>query len=134
MNAFIVDVENRPGQMGRVTKVLAERGVNLLVYSLGLGTKGVIVFIAHDEERARSALRDAGIGCREVPVIFVRMEDKPGQAASASRRLAEAGVNIEVWLPVDTDPAKFTYAVGVEKVDAARQALSGHLTTWSYHG
>lgn len=134
MNALIVEVENRPGQLARVTKVLAERGVNLLVYSLGLGAKGVITLIAHDEDRARSALRDAGIGCREVALIFVRMEDKPGQAASISRRLADAGVNVEVWLPVDTSPAKFICAVGVDKADAARQALSGQLTTWTYHG
>lgn len=132
MNAFIVELENRPGAMARVTEVLARRGVNLLVYGIGLGARGAIGFIANDEERARSALKDAEITYREVPVVHVRMEDQPGQAASASRKLADAGVNIDVWLPVDTRPDSFTVAVGVDKVDAARRALEGQLTTFTY--
>ena len=50
-----------------------------------------------------------------------------------SRRLANGGVNIEVWLPVDTSPETFTVAVGVDTLDAAKQAVGNQLTTWSYH-
>lgn len=133
MNAFIVELENRAGEMARVTEVLAKREVNILVSGLGLNGRGAIAFVANDEERARSALREAEIAYREVPVVHVRMEDRPGQAARTSRRLADAGVNIQVWLPVDTTLANFTVAIGVDKVEAARRALSDQLTMWSYH-
>ncbi len=133
MNAFIVEIENRPGEMARVTEVLASQRVNVLVSSIAIGARGGIGFVANNEELARSALKGARIAYREVPVLHVRMEDKPGQTASASRQLANVGVNIEVWLPVNTAPDNFIVAVGVDKVEAAKKALGKQVTTWSYH-
>ncbi len=88
--------------------------------------------MANDEEASRLTLRDAGIAYREIPVITVRMEDKPGQTASTSRRLADARVNIELWLPVDTSQDNFIVALGVDNVEAAQEVLSEQLTTWTY--
>ncbi|MFQ5932527.1 MAG: hypothetical protein ACE5MM_08975 [Nitrospiraceae bacterium] len=132
MNAFIVEVENRPGEIARVTEKLAARGVNILVHSLGMGERGVIDFVASDEDASRSALSDAGISYREVPVFHVKMEDIPGQAFSTSQKLAEAGVNIEFWLAVDTSKENFIVAVGVDNSEAARAALGDQLTTFTY--
>jgi len=132
MNAFVVEVENRPGEMARVLEPLATQEVNILGSGLGLGSKGAIVFVANDEERARSALRGAKIGYREVPVIHVSLEDKPGQALRVSKKLADAGVNIEVFLPVQAAGGKVTAMIGVDKAEPARQALRDQLTTWSY--
>ena len=69
---------------------------------------------------------------REVPVLHVRMEDRPGQAATTSRRLGEAGVNIALWLPVDTRGERFTVAIGVDDEAAARQALGDQVTEFRY--
>lgn len=133
MNAFIVELPNRPGEMARVTEVLAARNVNILVWGIGIGDRYGMPFVCNDEEGARKALGDAGISYRELPILHVRMEDKPGQSAAASRKLADAGVNIELWAPVDTGPEGLTVAVGVDDLEAAETALSGQLTTWSYH-
>ncbi len=132
MNGFIVPVENRPGEIARVTEPLAARGINILVCCLVADDQAALGLVANDEEASRSTLRDAGIAYREIPVITVRMEDKPGQAANTSRRLADASVNIELWLPVDTSQDNFTVALGVDNVEAARKALSEQLTTWTY--
>lgn len=131
MNAFIVELENRPGAMARVTEQLAERGVNILVYGLGIGQRGAIGFVASDEQTARAVLSEDGVAYQEVPVLHVRMENRPGQAAAASRRLEEAGVNITMWLPVDTRPDRFTVAVGVDDTEAARGVLAGQLTDFA---
>ncbi len=128
MNAFVFDLPNRPGEMARVTEALAARGINILIYDLGLAL-GVV---ASDEEAARSTFHDLGVAIREVPVVTVRMEDRPGQAASISRRLADAGVNIEIWLPVDTSPQSFIVALGVDDIEAAREAVREQITEWSY--
>lgn len=132
MNTFVVELEDRPGQLARVTEALAGRGVNILVYGLSVAGQWAMAFVANDEQRARSALDDAGISYRELPVMHVTMEDKPGQSASVSRRLADAGVNIELWVPVDTSQGNFTVAVAVDKAEVAREALAEQLTTWSY--
>ena len=132
MNGFIVQLENRPGEMARFTEALSARGVNVLVYAVGAGEQASLGFVVNDEETTRSTLDNAGIGYREIPIFTVRMEDKPGQAASTSRRLTDAGVNIEFWLPVDTSPTNFIVALGVDNLEAARNAVSEQITDWTY--
>jgi hypothetical protein len=114
--------------MARVTEALAARGINILIYDLGL----VLGLVVSDEEATRSTFEDLGVAFREVSVVAVRMEDRPGQAASISRRLADAGVNIEIWLPVDTSPQNFLVALGVDDIEAAREAVREQITEWSY--
>ncbi len=128
MNAFLFDLPNRPGEMARVAEALAARGINILIYYLGL----VLGVVVSDEEATRSTFQDLGVGFREVSVVAVRMEDRPGQAANISRRLADAGVNIEIWLPVDTSPQSFIVALGVDDIEAAREAVREQITEWSY--
>ncbi len=132
MNGFITQLENRPGEMARLMEALSAQGVNVLIYAVSTGDQAAVGFVVNDEEATRSTLRDAGFGYREIPVFTVRMEDKPGQAASTSRRLADAGVNIEFWLPVDTSQSNFTVALGVDNVEAAQEAQSEQITSWNY--
>jgi hypothetical protein len=132
MNAFIVDVENRPGTMAEVTETVASKGVNILPLTVGYGDRGAVAFVCNDEDGARASLNEAGISFRESSVVPIRMEDKPGQAAATSRKLASAGVNIEFWMPVDVSGGTATFAVAVDDEEGARQALSDQLTEWSY--
>ena len=132
MNAFIVEVENRPGTMAQVTEAVAAKGVNILVLTVAYGDRGAVAFVCNDEGGARSGLEEAGLPFRESPVVLIGMEDKPGQSAAAARKLADAGVNIDFWMPVDTSKDRFTVAIGVDNEEAARQALSDQLTEWTY--
>ena len=45
--------------------------------------------------------------------------------------LADAGVNIELFVPVGISDRHFTMAIGVDKVDEARKALGDMVTEWS---
>ena len=132
MNGFIVQLDNRPGEMARFTEALSAQGVNVLVYAVGAGEQAALGFVVNDEEATRSILDDAGIEYREIPLFTVRMDNKPGQAASTSRRLADAGVNIEFWLPVDTSETNFIVALGVDNLEAGRNAVSEQITDWAY--
>ncbi|MGH2382996.1 MAG: hypothetical protein ACRDG7_17485 [Candidatus Limnocylindria bacterium] len=131
MQAFIVESANRPGELAREAESIASRGINLEVICLGLGERGGSAFLAQDEAGVRSALTDAGIGFREVPILTIGLEDRPGEAARTARRLADAGVNIELFAPVDYGAGhKATIAIGVDKLEAARRALADQLTEW----
>jgi hypothetical protein len=132
MTALIVEVENRPGEMAEVTETLANRGINILVFGVGVGDRSALGLVASDEQGSRSALDDAGIAYRELPVLHVKMKDKPGQAADVCRRLADDGINIELWLPVDTSKDKFTVALGVDNIEAARETLREQLVEYQY--
>jgi hypothetical protein len=132
MQAFMVEAANRPGELAREAEAIAARGINIEAISLSFGDRGGTAFLAHDEAGARSALTAAGIGFREVPVLTIALEDQPGTAAAAARRLADAGVNIELFAPVDYGAGrKATIAIGVDKIEEARRALSDQLTEWT---
>jgi hypothetical protein len=131
MQAFIVEASNRPGEFARHCSLPAARGVNLYALCLGLGDRGGAAFMSQDEAGLRSAFDDAGVAFREIPVLTIAMDDRPGTAAAAAQRLADAGVNIDLFVPVGIRDGKATIAVGVDKIEDARRVLSDQLTEWT---
>lgn len=128
MNAFIVEGENKPGELARIAEAIANRGINITSASLGsCGDRGTVAIISNDEGGTRSALSGAGLTFREIEVVPAALEDKPGSLAMAARRLADAGVNIEAIIPTGMSGNRVTIAFACDKPDAARTAL-GELT------
>jgi hypothetical protein len=124
MQWFVVEAQNKPGEFARHADAIAKRGINLAsVVSLGIGDRGGLAFYAKDEAGLRSALDDAGIAFREISAVVTKLEDRPGTAAAAASKLAEAGVNIEFIAPVGMSGQSVGVAFGVDKQDAARAAL-----------
>jgi hypothetical protein len=131
MQAFIVEAANHPGELARVADTIATRGVNIEAFCLTYGNKGSAAFFASDEKGLRAALNADGFTVREIPLVTIWLEDKPGQVAWAAKRLGDAGVNIELFAPVDFGAdRKATIAIGVDKVQDAQRALSDHLIEW----
>jgi hypothetical protein len=130
MQAFILESANRPGEFARQAEAIATRDINVAAIALGLGTRGGAAFLARDESGVRSALSTAGLTYHEVPVVTIWLEDKPGTAAKTAKKLADAGVNIELFAPVDYTDGKATVAIGVDKIEEAKRVLSPQLTEW----
>lgn len=124
MQWFIVEASNKPGEFARHAEAIGSRGVNLAgLVCLGIGDRGGYAFFSKDEAGLRTALNDAGLAYREVEAVKAKIEDKPGAAASAAKRLADAGVNIEILVPMAMSGGEVKIAFGVDKPDQARQAL-----------
>ena len=130
MQAFILETVNRPGEFARQAQAIATRDINVAAIALGLGDKGWSAFLARDEPGIRNALSTAGLTYHEVPVLTITLEDKPGTAAKTAKKLADAGVNIELFAPVEYTDGKATIAIGVDNVDDARRVLSDQLIEW----
>jgi len=131
MKAFVIEAANRPGELARVAELIAGKGINIEAFSLGYGAEGALAILSRDENDLQSALDETGITYKEVPLLTIWLEDKVGAVAMAARKLADAGVNIEFFAPVDfTTDRKATIAIGVDKIDVARTALSDHLVEW----
>ena len=131
MQAFILETVNRPGEFARQAQAIATRDINVAAIALGLGAKGWSAFLARDEPGIRSALSTAGLTYHEVPVLTIALENKPGTTAKTAKKLADAGVNIELFAPVEYTDGKATIAIGVDKVDDARRVLSDQLVEWT---
>jgi hypothetical protein len=124
MNAFIIELENRPGSLASVAEAIAQKGINITsVSGATVGNQGSVAILTNDESGTRSALEAGGFAYREIGLISAAIEDKPGTLAAAARRLADAGVNIETLLPTGMDGGKVTIAIGVSDPEAARRAL-----------
>ena len=94
-----IRLENKPGEMARMGEALGNAGVS--VEGGGgwvVDGKGYMHFLFDDGIVAGKTLEEAGIevlGVREVLVQKLR-QDVPGQLGKIARRMADAGVNIEV--------------------------------------
>jgi hypothetical protein len=99
MKDLAIELADRPGALAEMGETLGRAGVSVE----GGGAwvvdgRGVAHFLFHDGAAARRALTAAGIRVlaeREVVVQRLR-QDVPGQLGKLTRRMAEAGVNIEV--------------------------------------
>ena len=99
MRDLTIALDNRPGALAEMGEALGRAGVSVegggafIVDGIG-----VAHFLFVDGGAARRALEAAGIRVlaeREVLVQRLK-QDEPGQLGKLSRRMAEAGVNIEV--------------------------------------
>lgn len=123
MSVFTVDLENQPGELARLCEAMADRGVNLVLCATTRGEQGTVAFIADDEASAEAALADVGIGYLRRPALTIRMENQPGAGAATFRKLADAGVNAGLLVPVRVSDDLFFAVICVDDPDKARRAL-----------
>jgi hypothetical protein len=93
-----IALADRPGTLAKASDVLGRASINIdgaCGYVCGeLGTFHVLVA---DAERARRALIDAGFEIQaERPVAITPVENRPLAAARILRRIADAGLNIDL--------------------------------------
>src|SRR4029450_7712674 len=129
MSAFTVEFDNLPGQLARMCEAMAVRGVNIVVCGAAYGDKGTVAFIADDERGARAALEGAEIEYDERPALTIRMENVPGAGAKTFRKLADAGVNIDLPVPVRVSAEEFLAVICAENLDAAAGALGDQVVS-----
>jgi hypothetical protein len=94
-----IELDNRPGALAEMGEALGRAGVSIE----GGGAwvvdgRGVAHFLVADGGAARAALEKAGIRViAEHDVVVQRLKQAvPGQLGHLTRRMADAGVNIEV--------------------------------------
>jgi hypothetical protein len=94
-----IRLANRPGTLAEATDVLGRAGTNIegasgYVCETGQGVFNVLV---SDPVQARRALMDSGFDIEaERQVALATVENAPGSGARILRRIAEAGVNLDL--------------------------------------
>jgi hypothetical protein len=123
MSVFTVDLKNQPGELARLCEAMAGRGVNLILCAAARGEDGTVAFVADDEAGAETALTAAGAGYTKRPALTVRMENQPGAGAATFRKLAGAGVSVDLLVPVRVSDDLFFAVICVDDPGKARRAL-----------
>lgn len=124
MNVFIVDLKHQPGELAKATEAIAHKGINITAFSgVTCGDSGQIALLTNDEVGARRALSEAGYRAREIEVVSATLANTPGSLAETARKLAKAGINIEVALPTSMSDGKVTLAFATDQPAKARGIL-----------
>ena len=99
MKDLEIALDNRPGALAEMGEALGKAGVSVEGGGAwSVDGNAIAHFLFEDGRAARKALEAAGIAVlaeRDVVVLRLKQEE-PGQVGKIARRMADAGVNIEV--------------------------------------
>jgi hypothetical protein len=133
VNTFIVDLKNKPGEFAKVAEAIAQEGINITAFSgATCGDSGSVALTTADEAGTRRALTGANWKYREVELVTAALADKPGALAQATRKLANAGVNIEAALPTGMSGGNVHIAFATDDPTKAKEALAEWLLVEAY--
>ena len=115
-----VIIDDLPGTLARVGETLGNTGINIDGYcSFPSGGKSYLHVLVEDVVGARRAFQGIGLEItQEREVLTVDMEDKPGTLGEVARRVADAGVNIDM-VYMGTNSRLVVAAYDLEKARSA---------------
>lgn len=104
-----VFLENKPGSLAEITKVLENHRINMRALSLADAQDfGILRIIVDNPYDTVTTLKKEGWVCSITPVLAVAVSDTPGAFANIVKLLGDNNVNIE-----------YSYAFIARKKDSA---------------
>ena len=102
-------LENKPGNVRKACRMLAENGINIETMSLADTEQfGILRILAKDWERAKEVFTKNGVVVRVSDVIALAVGHRPGGLADILDVLDDANLNIEYMYG-------FSQRIGLEK-------------------
>ena len=119
---LVIDVENTPGSLARVAAAVSDAGVNLAAATcIGSGKQAELHILVPHPEAARHSLSTVHMAVsREREVVVVDVEDNPGVLADLARKIARAGINLDLVYIATQNRVVF----GAPDLDALRAVLN----------
>jgi len=120
-------LENKPGTLAQVCKVLAKKGVNIMAITVSDTVDHAVVrIVVNDANKALHLLGDAGVLVVESDVLVIDLPNMPGALAKIAGKLAAAKVNIEyLYGSGGQRQARGTVVIRTTNLKKARKVLKG---------
>jgi hypothetical protein len=95
---LVIDIENSPGALAQVAAAISDAGVNIAAATcIGTGGRAELHILVPHAGAARHSLAISHVAVtREREVVVVDVEDRPGVLADLTRRIAKAGVDLDL--------------------------------------
>ena len=91
-----VFVENRPGRLSAITRLLGDNNINIRAMSIADTTDfGILRLIVNDADKALEILKEAGCSVTITNVLAIRISDRPGGLAEAMDTLYKDNISVE---------------------------------------
>src|SRR3954465_1615707 len=118
---LVIDIENTPGALAQVAAAISDAGVNIAAATcIGTGERAELHVLVPHAEAARHSLAISHVAVnREREVVVVDVEDRPGALADLTRKIAKAGVDLDLVYVATRNRVVF----GATDLDALRAAL-----------
>jgi hypothetical protein len=120
---LVIDIENTPGALARVAAAISDAGVNIAAATcLGPDERAEVHILVKHAEAAKHSLAISHLAVsREREVVVVDVEDRPGVLADLTRKIAKAGVNLDLVYVATRNRVVF----GSPDLEGLRAALEG---------
>jgi hypothetical protein len=118
---LVIDIENTPGALAQVAAAISDAGVNIAAATcIGSGERAELHILVPHAGAAKHALAISHLAIsREREVVVVDVEDRPGVLADLARKIAKAGVNVDLLFVATRNRVVF----GAADLAALRAAL-----------
>jgi hypothetical protein len=116
-----IDIPNTPGALAEVAAAISDAGVNISAATcLGPDKRAELHILVPHAEAVKRALAISHLAVtREREVVVVDIEDRPGALADLTRKIAKAGVNLDLVYVATRNRVVF----GAEDVAALQAAV-----------
>ena len=118
-------VENKPGRLSAVTKLLGENGIDIRALSVA-DTKdfGILRLIVNNPDKACEVLKNDECTVSITNVIAIGITDKPGGLAAAMECLYAANISVEyMYAFISKSDSLAAVILRVDNNDKAAEAL-----------
>ncbi len=121
-----VFIENKPGRLAEITKVLADSDVDIRAISVAdTSDFGILRVIVDRPKEAVLALREHGMTVSLTNVLAVGISDEKGAFADVIKILANNGIDVEyIYAFVSRDKGKAYVIIRTDKTARAAEALT----------
>jgi hypothetical protein len=118
---LLIDIENTPGALAEIATAISDAGVNIAAATcIGPGERAELHVLVPHAEAARHLLAISHVGVTsEREVVVIEVEDRPGVLADLTRRIARAGVNLDLVYVATRNRVVF----GADDLPALKAAL-----------
>ena len=120
---LVIELDNEPGALAAVAAAITDAGVNLAAATcMGSADKVELHVLVPHAEAAKHALAISHlVVTRQREVLVVEVQDRPGVLADLTRRVAQAGVDLDLVYVATRNRLVF----GSPDLEALRNALTG---------
>jgi hypothetical protein len=121
---LVIDIENTPGALAQVAAAISDAGVNIAAATcIGPGDHAELHILVPHGEAAKHLLGISHLAVtRERDVVVVDVEDRPGVLADLTRKIAKAGINLDLVYVATQNRIVF----GSEDLEDLRAVLEEH--------
>ena len=118
---LVIDIENTPGALAQVAAAISDAGVNIAAATcIGTGTRAELHILVPHAGAARHSLAITHLAItREREVVVIDVEDRPGVLADLTRKVARAGVDLDLVYVATRNRVVF----GAPDLDGLKSAL-----------